>query len=592
MQCIDARNQAFKNHLKHPSTENHQALKEARHTLLREKRKAKRQWQYEYASKCKKNDFCLKPKDAWKMVFSLMEGFSTHHRIYRPTNFKHKNGVEAKSDSENANVLNSHFNSLFNSQVSADPTVLDSLPQHDIKHEYGTLPTANEIINAIKSMPYDKSPGQSGLSTDMIKNLPPRALNYYVKLIQQFWQDPDIDFSSWHVILLKVLYKGKGDPQDPNNSRGIALKETSAKILSVVVARRLLKRLKEVNPSSQFGHVGCQEAQHTIKRALLLRRQHGLESYAVFVDLVKAFDTVNHQLLYLILAKYGLPPPIIEAVKKLYRDCKVKIKVGSKATEIEYTTGVHQGDNMSPVLFLYVMHAFLETLHLQSQPINFTFFPENKNGNLKSQKGRLLSQNSKAKGTPFSFNSCFYIDDSFFLFQSKQQLHQAVIELDKHFARFGLIMHLGNPSTKSKSEAMFFPASLKQAKEDLSNNTLPENLLLPNNKHIHFTNKFKYLGSTITPLLNEDIEIETRISKAKSLMGAAKSFFDNKDVDKRIKSQVYVSGPLNALLWGCESWNLSKDNLRKLSAFHHGAIRRILGIKWNQVREKHIKTAK
>jgi hypothetical protein len=309
MQCIDARNQAFKNHLKHPSTENHQALKEARHTLLREKRKAKRQWQYEYASKCKKNDFCLKPKDAWKMVFSLMEGFSTHHRIYRPTNFKHKNGVEAKSDSENANVLNSHFNSLFNSQVSADPTVLDSLPQHDIKHEYGTLPNANEIKNAIKSMPYDKSPGQSGLSTDMIKNLPPRALNYYVKLIQQFWQDPDIDFSSWHVILLKVLYKGKGDPQDPNNSRGIALKETSAKILSVVVARRLLKRLKEVNPSSQFGHVGCQEAQHTIKRALLLRRQHGLESYAVFVDLVKAFDTVNHQLLYLILAKYGLPPP-------------------------------------------------------------------------------------------------------------------------------------------------------------------------------------------------------------------------------------------------------------------------------------------
>jgi len=60
-------------------------------------------------------------------------------------------------------------------------------------------------------------------------------------------------------------------------------------------------------------------------------------------------------------------------------------------------------------------------------------------------------------------------------------------------------------------------------------------------------------------------------------MGAAKSFFDNKDVDKRIKSQVYVSGTLNALLWGCESWNLSKDNLRKLSAFHHGAIRRIIG---------------
>ena len=72
-------------------------------------------------------------------------------------------------------------------------------------------------------------------------------------------------------------------------------------------------------------------------------------------------------------------------------------------------------------------------------------------------------------------------------------------------------------------------------------------------------------------------------------MGVAKSFFDNKDVDKRIKCQIYVAGPLNALLWGCETWNLTKRNLNRLSSFHHGAIRRILVISWREVREKHIK---
>jgi hypothetical protein len=146
-------------------------------------------------------------------------------------------------------------------------------------------------------------------------------------------------------------------------------------------------------------------------------------------------------------------------------------------------------------------------------------------------------------------------------------------------------MHLGTANTKSKSEAMYFPPSLKQAREELDNNILPEDISLPGNKKIHFVNKFKYLGSLITPLLNEDLEVETRIKKAKSLMGAAKHFFDNKDVDKKIKSQIYVAGPLNALLWGCESWNLTKSNLCKLTVFHHGAIRRILGIKWSQVRE-------
>ena len=272
-------------------------LKETRHNLLREKRKAKRQWQYTYASKCQKANFIIKPKEAWEMVFKLMEGFQGHHRTHLPSNFKNANGIEVKNDDDNAVILNAHFHTLFNSQVEVDPTVIDNLPQLPIQHDLGEAPTANEIKSAIASMAYEKAPGQSGLTTDMIKNLPPKAFNHYVKIIQDFWINSEIDYDSWHVTVLNVLYKGKGDPQDPNNTRGIALKESSAKVLSIVLARRLLKRFRDINPTSQFSHVGCQEAQHTIKRALLLRHQHGLESHAIFVDLVKAFDTVHHDLL-------------------------------------------------------------------------------------------------------------------------------------------------------------------------------------------------------------------------------------------------------------------------------------------------------
>ena len=85
-------------------------------------------------------------------------------------------------------------------------------------------------------------------------------------------------------------------------------------------------------------------------------------------------------------------------------------------------------------------------------------------------------------------------------------------------------MHLGSSKIKSKSEAMFFPASLKQANEEFDHNILPDKLLLPNDKNIRFVNNFKYLGSIIMPMLNEDVEIETRISKVKSLMGTTKYF--------------------------------------------------------------------
>jgi hypothetical protein len=161
----------------------------------------------------------------------------------------------------------------------------------------------------------------------MIKSLTPEAINFYADRIQEFWKDPNTDYESWHTTILSTVYKGKGDPQDPNNRRGIALKETSEKILCIIPARRLLSRFKELKPFSQFGHVGCQEAQHIIKRALLLRRQHGLESHAIFVDLVKAFDAVNHELLYQILEKYGLPPPLVQVIKKSTAIAKLRLSL-------------------------------------------------------------------------------------------------------------------------------------------------------------------------------------------------------------------------------------------------------------------------
>jgi hypothetical protein len=130
---------------------------------------------------------------------------------------------------------------------------------------------------------------------------------------------------------------------------------------------------------------------------------------------------MNHDLLCQILLRYGLPPVLVQNIKKRYNNCTVKIKVGEEFTEIDYTTGVHKGDNMSPVLFLFVMQTFLETLQFESQPIQYSCFPKNKNINLHTYKGRLLSQNTKAKRSSFSFNSSFYVDDSFFCFQTRDE---------------------------------------------------------------------------------------------------------------------------------------------------------------------------
>jgi hypothetical protein len=77
--------------------------------------------------------------------------------------------------------------------------------------------------------------------------------------------------------------------------------------------------------------LGCQDGLFVLKTLLTMRKNHNLPSYVAFVDLVKANDTSNHELLLTLLKKYGAPPCFILAVKRMYQNLVVvlKIKKGS-----------------------------------------------------------------------------------------------------------------------------------------------------------------------------------------------------------------------------------------------------------------------
>ena len=149
--------------------------------------------------------------------------------------------------------------------------------------------------------------------------------------------------------------------------------DVCSKLLSRMVTTRLYKSLDRYGTKCQFGAtpgVGCQDGSFTLKSLLHLRRQHSMETFVAFVDLVKAFDTVDHELLLKILERFGIPPKMINVIKRLYTDLKVILKIGKESAEMSQTIGVRQGDNMSPVLFLFVMAAFAETLEIEWEKEN------------------------------------------------------------------------------------------------------------------------------------------------------------------------------------------------------------------------------
>ena len=70
---------------------------------------------------------------------------------------------------------------------------------------------------------------------------------------------------SWRISTLKVLYKGKGDTNDPNSYRGIALECTAFKILTGLLTNRLYDMVQREIPEEQFGFMKGKSTLHAVK---------------------------------------------------------------------------------------------------------------------------------------------------------------------------------------------------------------------------------------------------------------------------------------------------------------------------------------
>ena len=81
------------------------------------------------------------------------------------------------------------------------------------------------------------------------------------------------------------------------------------------------------------------------------REQHQ-NLYIAFVDLTKAFDTVNRRLLWQLLAKFGCPPNFIKVLAALHDGMNATIVAGGKeSAPFEVTVGVKQGCVLAPIIF-------------------------------------------------------------------------------------------------------------------------------------------------------------------------------------------------------------------------------------------------
>ena len=79
-----------------------------------------------------------------------------------------------------------------------------------------------------------------------------------------------------------------------------------------------------------------------------------MDTWVVFIDLVKAYDSIQHKVIDETLHIFGVPMIVRTWIKKLYNDSVVELKVGKFKHHIPYGCGVKQGDSVAPTLFIMV----------------------------------------------------------------------------------------------------------------------------------------------------------------------------------------------------------------------------------------------
>ena len=140
--------------------------------------------------------------------------------------------------------------------------------------------------------------------------------------------------------------------------------------------------------------------------------------YICFIDYIKAFDRVKHDLLFEILSNTGVLDKEINIFKNLYLQQKATVRYENETSEeITIKQGVRQGCILSPSLFnVYTEYLIREAL-------------EDRKGNLGIN---INGQN---------ITNIRYADDTIILAESEQQLQNMIDKLHATREQYGMTMN-------------------------------------------------------------------------------------------------------------------------------------------------------
>ena len=295
--------------------------------------------------------------------------------------------------------------------MEANINVVDNWRTPILRDLNGRAISLVDVREAVNEMKFGKAPGLDGFPVECLKK--EAVLKWLVGLLKVSF-DMGVVPMDWRGACIVPLYKGKGDKCECSNSGGISLLSVVGKLYGRVLIERVRVGIECAIGEKQCGFRqgrGCIDQVFAVRHVCEKYLAYGKDVFWAFMDLEKAYDTIDRHDTWQMLIVYGVVGKLFKAVQSFYVD-RTCVRLGNVVSEwFPVNVGLKQGCVMSPWLFNVYMDGVVREVNVR----------------VLGKGLELLSAN----GGRFEINQLLFADDTALVADSEENLCRLVSELGK-----------------------------------------------------------------------------------------------------------------------------------------------------------------
>ena len=336
--------------IKHNSLHYHEAFKTQRKKVNKIIKESKSEY-YRNKIVTAKN----KPREMWGCINQLIGKRSKTTDII---SIDH-NGASIHDQEEIANIFNEYFSEIGEKLSSEIPSTNIKYADY-IKHNECTFEFVeifeDEVLAELKNLKANKGFGPDNISPKFLKDsscvIAPTLTNIFNQSLKT-GKFPD----EWALARVSPIFK-TDLKTELGNYRPISVLSTVSKVFEKIIYKQINKYFNDNKLFTKYQSgfrkgYSASTALLSVTNEWLCNIDKGLINGVLFLDLKKAFDTVNHDILIEKLKLYGFQKQSLSWFKSYLKDRKQFCKINQTQSSIRNVRcGIPQGSTLGPLLFL------------------------------------------------------------------------------------------------------------------------------------------------------------------------------------------------------------------------------------------------